>query len=237
MLNPYFSQRDHFISVSADQASTFAKLVCHDFNPIHNPDNKRFCVPGDLLFSIALQKYGISKKMEFEFTNMVGADMGLIFPDKAGQQIVICNEKEKSVMEIARSGEVSEVTEFIESFTKNYVEFSGENFPALLMPLMQEHQVMFNTARPLVMYNSMSFEFDTLIVENEMTLALSGSKMDVEPKRANSFLYFDIFDGEKKIGHGVKKLIVAGLKPYDHEQITDFVANFEAKKQAFKIAL
>lgn len=233
MLSPYFSNRDHFISVSADQASTFAKVVCHDFNPIHNPDNKRFCVPGDLLFSIAIKKYGISKKMEFAFTNMVGADMGLIFPDTADQKIVICNEKEKSVMEIDRSGEVGHVTEFIESFTKNYVQFSGENFPALLMPLMQEHQVMFNTARPLVMYHSMSFEFDTLVLDNEMTLTLSGSKMDVEPKRANSFLYFDIFDGKKKIGHGVKQLIVAGLKPYDHEKITKFVADFEAIKNAF----
>ena len=234
MLSPYFSNQAHFISVSAEQASTFAKVVCHDFNPIHNPDNKRFCVPGDLLFAIALKKYGISKKMEFSFTNMVGADMGLAFPEEIDQKIVIRNEKDKSVLEIDRSGDISETTEFIDSFTSNYVKFSGENFPALLMPLMQEHQVMFNTARPLVMYHSMNFEFDTLLLDNEMTLTLSGSKMDVEPKRANSFLYFDIFDGDKKIGCGVKKLIVAGLKPYDHEKLTEFVANFEAIKSEFE---
>ena len=233
MLTPYFTDRDHLISVSAEQASTFAKVECHDFNPIHNPDNKRFCVPGDLLFSISLQKYGISQVMTFSFTNMVGANMELVFPQTQSSDIVIQNKNEKSVLEINRQGEVTKKSAFITSFTKNYVQFSGENFPSVLMPLMKEHQVMFNTARPLVMYHSMSFEFDTFELENEMRLTLSGSNMVVEPKRANSFLHFDIFDGDKKIGHGVKKLIVAGLKPYDEEKITEFVANFEAIRDTF----
>ena len=44
--------------VSAEQGSRFAKEVAGDFNPIHDHDSKRFCVPGDLLFAIALSDFG-----------------------------------------------------------------------------------------------------------------------------------------------------------------------------------
>ncbi len=36
--------------------------VVDDFNPIHDEDNKRFCVPGDLLFSVLLANVGLSQK-------------------------------------------------------------------------------------------------------------------------------------------------------------------------------
>jgi len=38
------------ISFTRQQASDFAKQVADDFNPLHNVEAKRFCVPGDLLF-------------------------------------------------------------------------------------------------------------------------------------------------------------------------------------------
>ena len=77
LLAPFYTKNANLIRISAQQASNFAKLQCFDFNPIHDPDNKRFCVPGDLLFSLALNIYGVSESMSFTFTNMVGADMGL----------------------------------------------------------------------------------------------------------------------------------------------------------------
>ncbi len=234
LLEPYYTKRGNVISISAEQASSFAKQQCHDFNPIHDPDNKRFCVPGDLLFSLALNEYGISESMSFTFTNMVGADMGLIFPDIDGEHIVISNEQGKSVLEISRQGSSSHDPELIGSLIKNYVLFSGQNFPTLLMPLMKKHNVMFNPARPLVMYNSMSFEFDTLALNNPVNVKLADSVFEVQPKRADNFLHFDIADGEQRIGRGIKKLVVAGLKPYEHESITAFSDAYEARRAAFK---
>ena len=64
-LNDYFTESNDDIVISAQQASRFAKEVAGDFNPIHNLDAKRFCVPGDLLFSLVLAKYGLSQHMEF----------------------------------------------------------------------------------------------------------------------------------------------------------------------------
>jgi len=53
------------ISVSAEQGNNFAKFIADDFNPIHDTQSKRFCVPGDLLFAIALERYGLHESMSF----------------------------------------------------------------------------------------------------------------------------------------------------------------------------
>ena len=233
LLESYYTKRDNVVSISAEQASTFAKQQCQDFNPIHDPENKRFCVPGDLLFSLALNEYGVSESMSFTFTNMVGANVGLVFPEADGDHIVVTNEQGKSVLEINKQGNTSHDPALIDSLIKNYVVFSGQNFPNLLMPLMKKHDVMFNPARPLVMYNSMSFEFDTLSLDNPVNVELADSYFEVEPKRANNFLHFAINDGEKTIGRGIKKLIVAGLKPYKHDVITAFSTAYEARRSAF----
>ena len=42
-----------------------------DYNPLHDKDAKKFCAPGDLLFSLVLDRYGISERMEFTFAGMV----------------------------------------------------------------------------------------------------------------------------------------------------------------------
>lgn len=234
LLESYYTKHDNIVRVSAEQASCFAKQQCHDFNPIHDPENKRFCVPGDLLFSLALNEYGVSESMSFTFTNMVGANVGLIFPNSKDDKIVITNEQGKSVLEINKQGSTSHDPVLIDSLIKNYVVFSGQNFPTLLMPLMKKHNVMFNPARPLVMYNSMSFEFDTLSLNNSVNVKLADSIFDVQPKRADNFLHFAISDGEKAIGRGIKKLVVAGLKPYQHDVITAFSVAYEARRAAFK---
>jgi len=233
LLDPYYIQQDSSIIISAEQASIFAKKECQDFNPIHDPDSKRFCVPGDLLFALALKEYGVSESMKFTFTNMVGDNIPLNFPKATGDNIIITNHQGKSVLEITKTGKTSYDSGLIESLIKNYVVFSGQNCPTLLMPLMKKHQVMFNPARPLVMYNSMNFEFDNLALTNPLHVELAESKLDVEAKRANESLHFDIYEGEKVIGRGVKAVVVGGLKPYDHDSITAFADNYLARRKAF----
>jgi hypothetical protein len=47
-------------------------------------------------------------------------------------------------------------------------------------------------------------------------------------------LHFDIADGENVIGRGIKRIVVGGLKPYEHEAITAFSDAYEARRSAFK---
>jgi len=232
LLDPYYNQQDNKITITALQASTFAKKECQDFNPIHDHDSKRFCIPGDLLFSLALKEYGASESMSFTFTNMVKDNAILHFPVES-DEMVITNEQDKSVLEIKKIGKVNKNPDFIDSLIKNYVLFSGQNFPTLLMPLLKEHQVMFNPEKPLVMYNSMSFKFDNLDVTNHIHVELASTHLEVETKRANFFLHFDIYDDDKIVGRGIKTMVVAGLRPYDEAAIADCCKRYLAMRKAF----
>ncbi|MGM8892055.1 DUF3581 family protein, partial [Psychrobacter sp. 1Y1] len=71
-LSSYFKKENQSVSITPQQASDFAKIVAQDFNPIHDVAAKRFCVPGDLLFALVLNEYGLSQKMTFNFAGMVG---------------------------------------------------------------------------------------------------------------------------------------------------------------------
>ena len=71
MLTPYYQQRAEFVTITREQGSQFAKKVADDFNPLHDADAKKFCVPGDLLFSLVLSRYGVSENMYFKFEGMI----------------------------------------------------------------------------------------------------------------------------------------------------------------------
>jgi hypothetical protein len=96
-LKDFYSVSEGGVRIAAEQASMFAKEVAHDFNPWHDADSKRFCVPGDLLFSLALEKYGLSQQMHFTFAGMVGHDVLLNFPSTEAGQIDVNDHQAKPI--------------------------------------------------------------------------------------------------------------------------------------------
>ena len=228
-LDAFYQQNQNLISVSAEQASAFAKDIANDFNPIHNPDNKRFCVPGDLLFSLILGKYGLHQKMAFSFEGMVGKDVQLCFPEAIDSHFELVGDNEKHYLNVDVQGQINTDEEKIEAFIRSYVAFSGLNFMQVLVPLMSEHQVMINTARPLVIYESMSFELDSFDL-TEPELFLAKSELEISGKRGDVKLHFDILCKGKKVGTGFKTLILSGLRPMDQEKMDILIAQYEAVK-------
>ena len=80
-LEPFYTRSgERQYCSSAQQGSDFAKKVAGDFNPIHNADSRRFCVPGDLLFALALGQYGLHQSMSFQFLDLVGHDTPVDYP-------------------------------------------------------------------------------------------------------------------------------------------------------------
>lgn len=228
-LQSFFSQNGNQLSISAEQGSQFAKHVCNDYNPIHDVESKRFCVPGDLLFALTLNNYGLSQQMRFDFSGLVPADKALLFPEWKGSELSITDSREKLYLNVYREGEVSQEQSAIEHLVRSYVEFSGHSFPYILVPLMQQHQVMINTARPLVMYQSMSLSLDQLDISSPEVKFLD-AQMEVDGKRGNVTLQFSIDDGEKAIGHGEKKLVLSGLREYDQQAMDQLILDYEARK-------
>lgn len=233
-LNQFHQRQGQILQITPEQASTFAKSVAEDFNPIHDPDAKRFCVPGDLMFSLVLSEYGISQQMSFSFEGMLGAGRQISFPESPEQSFSITDaESDKTYLSVKRSGDVSPCPGLAEAFIRSYVAFSGHNFPHILVPLMEKHQVMINPARPLVMYEGMSFTLDRLDFENP-ELVLGESELEVDGKRGNATLHFDICSDGEVVGHGCKKLVLSGLRAFCPEQVGVLQETYENRKQTLK---
>jgi len=232
-LDQFYTDNNGTIVISAEQASLFAKEIAEDFNPIHDPDAKRFCVPGDLLFSLVLAKYGLGQKMCFNFTGLVGKDIALQFADFSGQQLDICDEKGKVYLNVERQGDISHNQQLIESLARDYVAFSGHNYPHILVPLMAEHNVMINPERPLVIYEKMSLDFEHLNF-SELKLEISNTSLEVNGKRGIAHLYFDIVAAGSKVGKGFKKLILSGLREYDAEAVNAMTERYQSWKTEYQ---
>ena len=95
---------DERISFSEQQASDFAKGVAGDFNPIHDPGAKRFCVPGDLLFAVMLHRFGIATNTEVEFAGMLTSNNSLSLPEAVTDSLSLADDREREVLSLRMSG-------------------------------------------------------------------------------------------------------------------------------------
>lgn len=228
LLEKYVQQNGEYFSFTRQQASDFAKQVASDFNPIHDEDAKRFCVPGDLLFSYLLTRYGVAQRLSCQFSGMVGAEVELHCAEDS-DVITIVDGQNKKYLSFQRSGPSQLDLNVIEPLIQDYVRFSGQNFPHILQPLMQGHNVMINPQRPLVIYESMALEFEFL-PSQKVDLSLTASSLSVEGKRGNALLQFSLKENGKLIGSGEKRMILSNLVPYDDVQMTQMVLEYNSRK-------
>ncbi|MCE0492666.1 DUF3581 domain-containing protein [Vibrio salinus] len=232
-LAPYYSSNEQQFQFTREQASHFAKKVAGDFNPIHDEDNKRFCVPGDLLFAVLLQKHGICQRMRFTFSGMVNDGIPLHIAQKSEGEIAVVDANEKEYLHMHHEGETSKNSDFIEHLVTSYVKFSGMNFPHIMVPLMKEQQMMINCSRPLVIYESMEVEFSHLNLTHP-EVSFSGATFDVDGKRGIVTLNFEFLEEGSIVGRGAKKMVASGLKPYSQEAVDGLVERFNERKAYFR---
>lgn len=221
------------ISFTRQQGSDFAKQVADDFNPLHNIDAKRFCVPGDLLFSIVIAKSGLHKKMTFDFSGMVSDNTSLTFPRHINNSFDIKDSKDKTCLNVSVSGDKTENPTLINALTKAYVDFSGHTFPDILVKLMSENSVMINPARPMVMYQSMSIDLHTFNAES-IALKLAKTSLSIDSKRGDAWLEFDLLSNGEVIGHGKKHMLLSGLRSYEQESIDAMVNQYRQSKISYQ---
>ncbi len=231
-LESYCNSSAGKVNFTRQQASDFAKRVADDFNPLHDVDAKRFCVPGDLLFSLVLEKSGLSQEMKFTFSGMVSEGIDLIFPENITSHAAIVDDKNKEYLTIDVDGDNTKNKATIASLTQAYVEFSGHTFPHILVALMAKNEVMINPTRPMVMYESMSIHLDSLDFNN-IKLELANSTLSIDGKRGVADLIFNLISDGKKVGHGKKHMLLSGLRPYEQSVIDGIVEVYNNKKIQF----
>jgi hypothetical protein len=231
-ITPYFTDTTDGTSFSRQQACNFAKQVADDFNPLHDADAKRFCVPGDLLFSVVLSKAGLSQQMDFNFSGMVGNDIILAFPTHIEEHFTVVDKNQKAYLDIKANGDTTKNSELIESLIKAYVAFSGQTFPHILVRLMAENNVMINPTRPMVMYESMSITLDTLDISS-VELALSTTTLEIDGKRGKAKLQFDFISNGTIVGHGQKNMMLSGLREYCADVMSTLVDDYAEGKAKY----
>ncbi|MFT6625659.1 MAG: hypothetical protein ACJAZI_001748 [Cycloclasticus sp.] len=233
-LKQFYSKAGQQVHVSREQASCFAKSVAGDFNPIHNIDARRFCVPGDLLFAVALTELGISQNMRFDFESMVTEKTVVTLPEQLSNEFSLLDQNNKSQMTIHSSGEQTSDGAFIISLIEKYVQFSGRTFPEILVELMKKNDVMINPERPLIIYKDMAIHIDQF-PQGELSLEFSGASMDVDGKKGSVKLEFDLAVDGRSIGHGTKEMVVSGLRPYDQSAIDQIVSEYNKTKLTYSV--
>lgn len=227
-ITDFFNLDEQNLSFTRQQGSDFAKKIANDFNPIHDTDHKRFCVPGDLLFSVIMHHYGLRQNMTFKFSGMVDENKTINLPQNS-DTIELQDDKAKNLLSIHSSGEVTHNKTLIESLSDSYVKFSGRAFPHILVPLMRDNQVMINPDRPLVMYESMQLSLKTLDVDS-IALELDSSDLNVDGKRGKASLNYILTSNGDVVGHGQKQMLLSGLREYDASKMDDVVEYYNKRK-------
>lgn len=233
-IDKYYNEENQKINFTRKQASDFAKRVADDFNPIHNVDAKRFVVPGDLLFAIVIAKSGLSQKMTFNFSGMVTDTVNLNVPEKVGKFTSITDDKEKEYLNFSADGEHTRCESLIDSLIRSYVGFSGQTYPNILCALMKKNNVMINPKRPMIMYESMEIDLNTLDVKSvSLELNKQETILSVDGKRGKAQLKFDLISEGKVIGHGVKYMVLSGLREYEQDVMDAVNTEYYAMKDAY----
>lgn len=230
-IDRYFNAQHGTVSFTRSQGSDFAKQVADDFNPLHDEDAKRFCIPGDLLFAVVLSHYGLSRHMEFTFSGMVVDGVDLVMP-QPGASLSIDDTEGRHYLSVERQGEVTTDSTLIEELVRNYVEFSGHTFPDILVPLLQDQGLMINPARPMVIYESMIIDLDSLKI-SAPRLEIGRNEFTTDGKRGNVKLKFNFVDGGEVVGRGEKHMVLGGLREYDAPSMDQAVLEYRQRKMEF----
>mgnify|MGYP001181130428 CR=1 FL=1 len=233
-IQPFITRVDDCtVRVSAQQGCDFAKQIAGDFNPIHDHDSKRFCVPGDLLFVESVRRLGLYQSMHFDFLDMLSADVNVVVPSQKNVgQHSLTNTQGKPLVGIDIKGKPFNNQQLAAQFAQDYVKFSAKSFPDILAPLMKQHKVMINPLRPLIIYKSMSFHIDDPTATS-IQLKLDTHELEVLGKRGYARFRFNLSSAGKNIGHGEKKLILSGLREYQEESMNALTATYLAKKNQY----
>lgn len=232
-IQDYCSIQDGALSFTREQASDFAKHVAGDFNPIHDIDAKRFCVPGDLLFSVVLNRYGVASGTTVNFEGMVSDGTTIQLPDQVATAVTLTDDKNKEFLNVVYAESPTNDQTFVAELTQQYVAFSGQTFPDILVALMQQENVMINPARPLVIYKSMQVELDQLHGE-DIQLSLDKTAMEVDGKKGEATLEFIIMSAGKLIGRGQKIMLLGGLREYDQTAIDAIIDEYRQWQKAYQ---
>ena len=85
----------------------------------------------------------------------------------------------------------------------------------------------------MVMYQSMVIELHETAFNNP-TIELAKQEINVDGKRGDVSIHFNIMADGKIVGCGEKNFLLSGLRAYEAEVMDNLVTNYEATKAAYQ---
>ena len=82
------------------------------------------------------------------------------------------------------------------------------------------------------MYVSMTIDLDRLDVQNPVLVG-GDHKIDIDGKRGNVELRFNLVEEGEVVGRGAKKLVLGGLREYDEDAMAAAIADFDQRKESY----
>jgi len=126
-------------------------------------------------------------------------------------------------------------SELINNLTQSYVSFSGQTFPHILVPLMEDKGVMINPARPMAMYQKMLIDLERLDFSTiELEFDKENTHFDVNGKRGNVCLAFKMLSDQQVVGRGEKHMLLSGLMPFEKSAMDIVIADYVQWKKDYK---
>lgn len=239
-LTQYYALQDGMVSFTEQQASAFAKGVAQDFNPIHDPGTKRFCVPGDLLFCVLLERYGVARMTAVQFSGMLDGQTRMCLPECITDSAHIVDARDRALLSLFLDGDRILDAGFVNALSEAYVKFSGQTFPDILVPLMRSANVMINPDRPLVIYKDMAIELEKNWhlpegddASADVMLQLSDTDISVNGRKGAVRLRFDIRVGGTDIGRGEKNMVLSGLREFEESAMETIVEQYNQWREAY----
>jgi hypothetical protein len=138
-------------------------------------------------------------------------------------------------LSVGRSGDNTRDVSLIEDLARSYVEFSGHTFPDILVPLLADQNLMINPARPMVIYESMRIDLDTLDLSSP-SLETDCNDLVTDGKRGNVRLAFRFVDGGEVVGRGEKHMVLGGLRALEQQVVEESVAAYRQRRAAYSPA-
>ena len=231
LLAPFHALNEGQVCISAAQGSRFAKHIAGDHNPLHDEDACRFCVPGDLLFALIVQRCGLARVMRLQFRGMLRGDTPLTFPDAPGEQLAVTDAQGREYVIAHYEEPLTTPSAALQGLIQQYVACSGQTFPGLLHPLLRDQGVMFNPERPLVVYDSMGIQLQAPLTEPPV-VRLRHSELTVSGKRGEVDYQYDILQAGRLIGECWKKMLISGLRPYDDAAMESMIERYRQRAAA-----
>ena len=152
-------------------------------------------------------------------------------PEPSGE-LHINDTNGREYLQVKRAGEIARSELLIQNLTQSYVQFSGQTFPHILVPLLAEQKRMINPDRPMVIYQSMTIDLDRLDIANPL-LKGDYNKLEINGKRGSVELAFHLEDDGEIVGRGKKHMLLSGLQEYSADTVATAISTYNKGKDAF----